>query len=86
MRSRIPFSIWVGLFAIALLAMASVGYQAGLSPTRRSPAMLALVLAFSGVLILIADLARPREGFLTVSQEAMTDLQRTMSASKPGSG
>jgi hypothetical protein len=82
MRSRIPFSIWMGLFAIALLAMASVGYQAGLSPTRRSPAMLALVLAFAGVLILIADLDRPRAGFLIVSQEAMIDVQATMKLEK----
>ena len=83
LRSRIPFTIWVGLFAIALLAMASVGYQAGLSPTRRSPAMLGLVLAFAGVLFLIADLDRPGEGFLTASQEAMLDLQQTMNAAKP---
>jgi hypothetical protein len=78
MRSRIPLSIWVGLFALALLSMVGVGYQAGLSATRRSPAMAALVLAFAGVLFLIADLDRSHEGFLTVSQEAMLDLQRTM--------
>lgn len=85
-RSRIPMSIWAGLFGLALLAMSSVGYQAGLSPTRRSPAMLGLVLAFSGVLFLIADLDRPQEGFLTVSQEAMADLQRMMNAAKPQPG
>ena len=51
LRSRIPFSIWIGLFAVlALLGMAAVGYQSGLSATRRSPAMLGLVLAFAGVL------------------------------------
>ena len=79
-RSRIPFSIWMGLFAIALLAMASVGYQAGLSPTQRSPLMLALVLAFARVLISSRIWTAQREGFLIVSQEAMTDLQRTMNA------
>ncbi len=83
MRSRIPISIWVGLFTLALLGMASMGYQAGLSPTRRSPAMFGLVLAFASVLFLIADLDRPREGFLLVSQEAMTDLQGAMNAPKP---
>jgi hypothetical protein len=60
--------------------MAGVGYQAGLAATRRSPAMAALVLAFAGVLFLIADLDRPVEGLLTVSQQAMLDLQRTMQA------
>ena len=77
-RSRIPVSIWGGLFTLALLGMASLGYQAGLAATQRSPAMLGMVLAFAGVLFLIADLDRGREGFLMVSQEAMTDLQRTM--------
>jgi hypothetical protein len=42
--------------------------------------MLALVLAFAGVLFLIADLDRPGEGFLTVSQQAMIDVQTTMNA------
>ncbi|MEO2088677.1 MAG: hypothetical protein ABGY75_04150, partial [Gemmataceae bacterium] len=59
---------------------AAVGYQSGLAATRRSLAMLALVVAFAGVLLLIADLDRPGEGLLVVSQEAMHDLQRTMAA------
>jgi hypothetical protein len=82
-RSRIPISIWGGLFALALVGMASMGYQAGLSATRRSPAMLLLVVAFAGVLFLIADLDRGQEGFLRVSQAAMTDLQRTMQPTQP---
>ena len=36
LRSRIPVAIWVALFALALLGMASMGYQAGLSATFRS--------------------------------------------------
>jgi hypothetical protein len=82
-RSRIPISIWAGLFGLALLGMAAVGYQAGLSATRRSPAMLGMVLAFAGVLFLIADLDRAHEGFLTVSQQPMIDLQRSMHGAKP---
>jgi hypothetical protein len=80
MRSRIPMSIWVGLCGLALLSMIGVGYQAGLSATRRSPAMLGLVLAFAGVLFLIADLDRSQDGFLIVSQQAMVDLQKSMHA------
>ena len=81
-RSRIPVIIWAGLFALALLGMASVGYQAGLSVTRRSPAMLGMVLAFAGVFYLIADLDRGQEGFLTVSQQPLIDLQKSMRAAK----
>jgi hypothetical protein len=78
LRSRVPVVIWAGLFGLAVLGMASVGYHAGLSTTRRSPAMLGLVLAFSVVLALIADLDRGHEGLLRVSQQAMIDVQQTM--------
>lgn len=81
-RSRIPLVIWIGLFTLAGLSMGSVGYQAGLSATRRSPIMLALVLAFAGVLVMIADLDRSHEGFLKVSQQALIDLQTSMNAEK----
>jgi hypothetical protein len=78
LRSRIPLVIWAGLFGLAMLGMASVGYQSGLSATRRSPAMPGLVLAFAIVLAIIADLDRPREGLLQVSQQAMVDVQKSM--------
>ena len=77
-RGRIPLTIWFGLFSLASLGVAAMGYQAGLSATRHSPAMMALVVAFAGVLFLIVDLDRGHEGFLTVDQTAMTDLQRSM--------
>jgi len=82
-RNRIPASIWGGLLALGALAMAAVGYQAGIAATRRSPAMLALVLAFSGVLFMIADLDRPQQGFLMVGQQPMLDLQAGMRADAP---
>jgi hypothetical protein len=78
MRSRIPFVLWAGLFGLGMLGMASVGYQAALSATRRSPAMVVLVVSFAVVLLLIADLDRGQEGLLRVSQQAMVDLQTTM--------
>jgi len=37
-----------------------------------------LVLGFSSVLFLIADLDRPGQGMLSTSQEAMIDLRRSM--------
>ncbi|MGE3780742.1 MAG: hypothetical protein AB7F89_26375 [Pirellulaceae bacterium] len=81
-RSRIPASIWIGLFALALIGMTSMGYQAGLAATRRSPAVLFLAVAFAGVLLLIADLDRAHEGMLQVGQQSMLDLQRSMQSPK----
>src|SRR5499427_3286879 len=70
LRSRIPSAIWLGLFAVAALSLAAMGYHAGLSGTRRSLATLAVAVAFAVVIELIADLDRPQEGVLRVSQQA----------------
>jgi hypothetical protein len=83
LRSRIPVVIWAGLFGLAILGMTAVGYQAGLSATRRSPAMLALVLGFAVVLLLISDLDRGQDGLLRIGQQAMIDLQRSMQPTGP---
>ena len=38
----------------------------------------AILLARAGTRVLVADLDRPQEGFLIVSQQAMIDLRNTM--------
>jgi hypothetical protein len=58
--------------------MLMLGYQSGLAKSKRSIAVLALVIGFSSVFFLIADLDRPGQGLLQTSQEALTDLRRTM--------
>jgi hypothetical protein len=80
LRSRIPGVIWVGLFAVAALSLATMGYHAGLAGTRRSLAVLAVAFTFSVVIELIADLDRPQEGALRVSQRPLLDLQQSMNA------
>ena len=77
-RSRIPGPIWLSLFAVAVLSLAGMGYFEGLTGTRRSLAVIAVAIAFSVVIELIADLDRPQEGVLRVSQQALLDLQRSM--------
>lgn len=77
-RSRIPGSIWVALAAVAVLAMSSMGYHAGLSATSRSIASVVVAVTFSAVIWLIANLDRSWEGSLTVSQQAMLDLRESM--------
>ena len=80
LRSRIPGAIWLGLFAVAALSLATMGYHAGLSGTRRSLAIVAVAITFSVVIGLIADLDRPQEGVLNISQQALIDVQRSMTA------
>lgn len=81
--SRVPLTIWLALFSLNVLDMASVGYQAGLSATRRSPEMLILTLAFAAVLYLNVDLDRAHEGLLHVNQQPIINLYDTMKAAQP---
>jgi hypothetical protein len=76
--TRIPGSVWVGLMAITLLTMLTIGMQIGLTGKRRLVAITPLSLAFAVLVTLIVDLNRPYGGFITVSQQAMIDLQTMM--------
>jgi hypothetical protein len=78
-RTRIPGTIWISLLVIAAMGLGSMGYQTGLSGSSRSIVIVAVSLAFSIVIWLIADLDRGREGLLRVDQRSMIDLQRSMS-------
>lgn len=77
-RSRVPAIIWIVLYLLAFIAMLMMGYHTRLTGSRRSLAVVALVLGFSLVLYLIADLDRPGQGMLRVSQQSMIDLRRSM--------
>ena len=79
--SRIPAAIWLGLYSLLVLALAVLGYHEGTSGTRRSLAVVGLVLAFSAVLVLITDLERPGQGMLRVSQQSMLNVQKSMTPS-----
>jgi hypothetical protein len=77
-RTRLPGTIWLTLYFVAVLGMSVIGYHAGLAGSCRSPAILALVLAFSAVLTLIADIDRPQEGLLRVSPQPLLDLRKSL--------
>ena len=77
-RGRIPATIWIALYFLAITGMASMGYHIGSTSSRRSVVVLLLAFAFSSVIALTADLDRGIEGPLRVSVQAMVDLQQTM--------
>jgi hypothetical protein len=54
-----------------------MGYHSGLSGTRRSLAIVTVAVTFAVVVELIADLDRPLEGVLRVSQQALLDVQQS---------
>jgi hypothetical protein len=83
LHSRVPPVLWGTLYLLAALTMLGVGYHAGLTSSIRSLAFLVLVLTFSAVMVLVADLDRPHEGMIRVSQRAMIDLRNTMGSDGP---
>jgi len=66
-----------------ILTITMVGYSAGLS-LRRSPlAVVMMVLVLSGVVSLVVDVDRAREGFLKVNQQPLIDLQQQIGSWPP---
>ena len=79
-RNRVPGTIWLTLYLLMAIAMGMMGIQIGQSGARRVGLELALAISFAMVLSVIADLDRPQEGFVTVSQQALLDLQTKLNA------
>jgi hypothetical protein len=82
LRNRIPTIIWLSLYFVTILGIASLGYQMGLAGSRSIPATFALILTFAFVLYLIGDLDRSQHGLLKVGQGAMIDLQKKLNDPK----
>lgn len=74
-RQRVAPTIWGVLYGLALVGMLMTGALSGLGQGRQLKFELAFAFAFSMVLFLIADLDRPHEGLVNVSQTAMTELR-----------
>ena len=76
---QLPSALYLILMSIAVLALLLVGLHSGYAERQNLVALAAFVLALSAVFYVIMDLNRAQEGLLQVSQQAMIDLQRTIS-------
>lgn len=82
-RSRIPGAVWVVLYAIAALSLGAMGYHCGVAGTTRSPVMLGVGIVFSLVIVVIVDLDRPGDGWITVHQDALIEVRNELAQPKP---
>lgn len=80
---RIPGIVWVVLFLLTLLVMLAIGYQVAMSGARRMYGTPVLAMAFSLVILMIADIDRPGEGFMGVSQQPLIDTLESMLRDSP---
>ena len=83
LQNRIPDTIWFMLFAVTIFSMIALGYQFGLTGAHSWATTIFLVLVFTPVILLIADLDRPQSGWLLVSQQPLIDLISRIGAPLP---
>jgi len=83
LRNRIPDSIWSMLFIVTIFSMLALGYEFGLTGTRNWVVTLLLMIVFTAVLVLIADLDRPQVGWVQVSQQPLLDLLNKIGTPTP---
>lgn len=74
--NKLPMMIWIALYSITIMAMMGIGYQLGISGTRRPIVSIFLAIAFSVIITLIANLDKGLEGSLRVNQKPMVDALR----------
>jgi len=77
--NRIPPTIVLMLYTIAVLGLTAMGYGAGLVKSRTLAPTIAVVLAFSAIMLIIQDMERPRPQLFTISQEPLVDVARRIS-------
>ncbi len=83
LTSRLPPTIILALYLVAILSIMMVGYQHSYAGKRNLFSIVVLILIFTVVMMLIVDLDRPREGLLQVSQQALLELQQEIHNSMP---
>ena len=77
-RTRVPTIIWGSLYLLLLLSMLGMGYYNGMKERRSPVANTALAFSFTVVILLIADLDRPRDGLIKSDQFLMQDMGRRL--------
>jgi hypothetical protein len=80
---RLSPLMWLVLYATTVLTFFLLGLVSSADGSRNSIAIVLLSLALAAALILIADLDRSQGGALTVSQQALWELQRQFAAPAP---
>ncbi len=82
-RNRIPDSIWLMLGVVTVFSMAAMGYEFGLTGKRSWAVTILLIIVFTTVIMLIADLDLPQAGLLKVSQQPLIDLLNRIGTTVP---
>ena len=77
-RNHVPEIAFLLLFILSAVAIGFMGYGAGLAGTRQRVPNAVMAASVALVIMLIADLDRPRRGLITVDQQALTDVSNSL--------
>ena len=80
LRNRVPNVVLLGLFGIAALVGGFAGYASGRDRKRTRLPIYIMGFLVTTVILLILDLDRPSNGFITNNQQAMIDTAASMDA------
>ena len=83
MRARIPAGVWLLLLIVAGFGCFTSGYGSGAHGAHSKLGGIFLPLLFTVVIVMIFDLANPREGLIRTSQQPLIDLQQCMQPIHP---
>jgi hypothetical protein len=78
--NQVPNIILIALYGIAIVASAFAGFAAGLEGQHSRLPIYAMGLLTSAMILLIQDLDRPGDGFVSVSQQPMLDTAASIAA------
>jgi hypothetical protein len=81
--ARVPATVVAFLLLGGGLSILMVGYNAGLGGKRSLVGAVVFIVVVGAVITLVIDLDRPRDGFVTVSQQALIDLQERLGSPEP---
>jgi len=71
--NRVPNIVLMALYATAIIASGFTGYASGIESRRSRVPMHVMGVLVAAVILLIQDLDRPGQGYVTVSQQPMID-------------
>jgi hypothetical protein len=82
LRSHVPEASFLLIYLIAFVGLGFTGYDCGLHETRHRLPNAVISVLIASVIITIVDFDRPLNGLITVSDQPLVDLQKSL-ASEP---
>jgi hypothetical protein len=76
--NHVPLTVFIVLVLVAATSIASVGYTCGLVGKRLWFGMVAIPLVIAAVILLVYDMAHPRQGLIRTGEPSMLRLQRAL--------